>query len=174
MSTLFGSRILMEVTIPIVERQKYTAYEIIPIPITTNNNTIIIKPSTQYVLLNDDAKDYIPISSKEYLRSKENLGGEKIVKPAENAHLDFSENCEISIFMHPQRKTILKLCDFKIIPTSNYFISINFNDLYYLQIVINNHGILSPLSGQNSGLLTLNKDCRQNKPTSAYKLQFQF
>lgn len=167
MSTLYGNRIFMEITIPIVERQQYTAYEIIPIPTIVNNFTIIIKPSAKYVLLNDDAKDYIPISSKEYIQGKVNLCGERIIKPAENAHLDFSENCEISIFMHPQKKTILNLCDYKILPTSNYFISINSNNLYYLQIAkpltIMEYCRQSPAKMheiKNSGLLTLNRDCR--------------
>lgn len=69
--------------------------------------------------------------------------------------------------MHPQKKTILKLCDFKIIPTSNYFISINSNDLYFLQIVkpltIMEYCRHSPAKVHeinDSGLLPLNKDCR--------------
>lgn len=166
-STLYGERIFLEVTIPIVERQKYTAYEIIPIPVTINNYTIILKPSAKYILLNDDAKDYIPISIVEYTQSKTNLCGEKIITPAENPHLDFTENCEISIFMYPQKKNTIKLCDYKVIPTSNYFVSINSNNLYFLQIIkpltIIEYCRQSPAKMHEintSGLLTLDGECR--------------
>lgn len=167
LSSLYGNRILMEVTIPIVERASFTAYEIIPIPTVINNSTIIIKPSTHYVLLNDAAKEYIPISTREYMQSKFNLRGERIIKPAENVYLDYSNNCEISIFLHPQKQTLMNICEIKTIPTSNYFVSINSNDLFLLRIVkpivlleycrnepTQSHEITT------SGLLTLNKDCR--------------
>lgn len=168
-STLYGNRILLEIVIPIIERERYTAYEIIPIPITIRNKTKIIKPTTRYILLNDNAKDYIPITSVEYMQSVSNLCGEKIIKPAENAHLDFTENCEINILMHPQKELIESLCDFKTIQTSNYFISINSNNLYFLHVVkkftfLENcrHSQPEMHKIERSGLLTLDRDCRVN------------
>lgn len=167
MSTLFGNRILMEVNIPIMEREIYTAYEIIPIPTTIDNDTIIIKPSTRYVLLNDGRKEYISITPREYLDSKFNLRGERIIKPAENAMLDYSQNCEISIFMQPKVSTLKKYCDVKIIPTSNYFISINSNDAYYLHIAkplliteYCRHSAAQVHEINKNGVLTLKRDCR--------------
>lgn len=61
-TSLYGNRLLLEVTLPIVERDTYTAYKVIPIPTNINNNTIIINPSRHYVLINST---YIsaPISS---------------------------------------------------------------------------------------------------------------
>lgn len=166
-STLYGDRILMEVVIPIIEREKYTAYEVIPIPTTINNHTIMIKPTTKYVLINDNGKDYIPITSAEYMQGDTNLCGEKIIKPAENAHLDFTENCEISIFMHPRKETIEELCTFKPIQTTNYFISINSHELYFLHIVKNitimeycRHSPAKIHEITTSGLLKLEQDCR--------------
>lgn len=166
-TSLYGNRLFLEVTIPIVEREIYTAYKVIPIPTTIQNNTVIINPSTHYVLINDADKEFIPITASEYSKSKFNMRGEKIIKPAENARFDFSENCEISIFMEPNKHTVSHFCDIKIIPTSNYFISINSNDLFYLKI---NKPILFTeyCQGQTSkfreihesGLLRLGKDCR--------------
>lgn len=166
-STLYGDRILMEVVIPIIEREKYTAYEIIPIPTTINDHTVIIKPTTKYILINDNGKDYIPITSSEYLLGETNLCGEKIIKPAENAHLDFTENCEISIFMHPNKKTIEKLCTFKLIQTTNYFISINSHEIYFVHVVkpitvmeYCRHRPAKVHEIKTNGLLKLEKDCR--------------
>lgn len=134
-SILFGNRIMLELNIPIIERGVYTAYEIIPIPTRIGNETVIIKPSTRFTLLNDGAKEFIPITPREFFKSKFNLHGERIIKPADNAIVDYSQNCEISIFMHPRASTLNKFCDVKIIPTANYFVSINSNDAYYLRIV---------------------------------------
>lgn len=167
LSSLYGNRLLMEISIPIVERETYSAFEIIPIPIVVNNNTMIIKPATQYILLNNDAKEYIPISEKEFRNSKFNLRGERIIKPAENAYLDFSQNCEIGIFINPQKDNIIKYCDIKFIPTSNYFVSLNNNDLFFLNIVKkvtlieycpNTQPNFTEITG--NGLVTLNRDCR--------------
>lgn len=166
-ASLYGDRLLMEVTIPIVERESYTVYKIIPIPTTINNVTIIINPATNYVLMNDEQKEYIPITPKEFTGGKFNLRGERIIKPAENARIEYSQNCEISIFMNPTKDTIAKFCDIKVIPTSNYFISINSNDMFYAKInkpliiteycrgkAAQNHEIIE------SGLLQLSKECR--------------
>lgn len=166
-STLYGTKILMEVKIPIIERGKYTAYEIIPIPTKINSSMIIIKPTTRYVLLNDGKKEFIPISSAEYAESGYNLKRERIIKPAENAIIDYSNSCEITIFMQPIISVLDKLCRIKQIPMSNYFIAINSNDKYYLRITkplmvteYCTHRPAQTIEIIESGLLTLTGDCR--------------
>lgn len=183
-ASLYGNRLLLEVTIPIVERETYTVYKIIPIPATINNNTVIINPSTHYVLLNNEQKEYIPITSKEYSKSKFNMRGERIVKPAENARIEYSQNCEISIFMNPIRDTIQKFCDIKRIPTSNYFISINSNDMFYVKIVkpvliteFCRNKVAQNRVINESGFLKLDKECRVTtdkislRPRAAYRFE---
>lgn len=166
-ASLYGDRLLLEVTIPIVERESYTAYKIIPIPTFVNNNTVILNPSTHYVLINDEQKEYIPITLKEFNNGKFNMRGERIIKPAENARIEYSQNCEISIFMNPSSDTIHKYCDIKVIPTSNYFISINSNDMFYAQIfkpvMITEYCRNKPVKNQEiteSGLIQLDQQCR--------------
>lgn len=166
-TSLYGNRLFMEINIPLVERDIYTAYKIIPIPTTINGNTVIINPSTNYVLINDGVKEYIPITMKEYKDSEINLRGEKIIKPAENSRFEYLENCEVSIFMNPTKRTLEKHCDFKIIPTSNYFIPINSNNQYYLTvnkpIIITEYcrGKSSTIREINeNGLLIIEKECR--------------
>lgn len=166
-STLYGSKIMMEVSIPIVERGVYTVYEIIPIPAMVGNSTVVIKPSTRYVLMNDGQKEFIPITPREYFKSRFNLRGERIIKPAENAVIDYSQNCEISIMMHPKEETLIKYCEIRSIPTSNYFISINSNDAFYLRITkplliteYCRHKPAQPHEIKESGILIISKECR--------------
>lgn len=166
-TSLFDNRLLMEVTIPVVERESYTVYKIIPIPTSINNLTVIINPSTYHVLINDEQKEYVPITEKEFVKGKFNLRGEKIIKPAENARIEYSQNCEISIFMNPTKDTILQHCDIKVIPNSNYFISLNSNDMFYAKImkplIVTEYCRGKPVQNyeiHENGLLQLEKECR--------------
>lgn len=183
-ASLYGKRLLIEVCIPIAEREVYTIYKINPIPTTINNHTVIIKPSTQYLLINDMGNEYIPISSMEFSNGKYNMEGEKILSPAENLHLDYSEQCEINIFMNPNEEIIEELCDIRIIPTSNYFVPIFSDNTYYLTI---NHAVTisehcrghasKTHSITQDGILRLEPDCRINteklsiRPRNNFKLE---
>lgn len=133
--SLFGTRLLIEIVLPIVERQSYTVYEIIPIPILFNNTTVIINPTTSLVLINNNGIEYIPLPPSEYEHAKTNSKNEKIIKPSKNSQLDYTQSCELTIFMNPRKEIIQNLCDIKIIPTANYFISLNNNNLFFVTIV---------------------------------------
>lgn len=166
-ASIFGKRFLLEITLPIIERQQYVAYEIIPIPTLINNKTIIINPSMQYVLINTGGSEYIPISKNELDNSNRNFYNEKIITPSEYSHLDFSQNCEITIFLAPRKNIILDICNIKIIPTMNYFVSINHNDIFFVTIAkpitIIEHCIGKPITAHDlssNGKLTLESNCR--------------
>lgn len=166
-ASLYDNRLLLEVMIPIIEREVYTVYKIIPIPTLIENNTIIINPSSHYMLLNNQAEEYISISDREFLKAKFNLHGERIITPAENAHINYNDNCEIIIFRSPNKKLLSKYCDVKIIPTSNYFVSLNNNDMFYVQIskpiLVTEYCHKKPSSFQeikSSGLLQIDRECR--------------
>lgn len=168
-SSLYLNLLMIEITIPVIEREHYSAYKIIPVPTNVNDYHVLIIPSTQFVLINNKNNEYIPISTEEYSSGNFNIDGEIIIKPAENSHTDYSKNCEISILIHPEKDTITKTCDMKLLPNSNYFIPINNNDLYYTSIskpivileYCHKHASTS-YELTSSGILRLDKDCRVN------------
>lgn len=133
-ATIYNNRLLLELQLPIIEREQYIIYEIIPIPNFINNKTIMIKPSTNYLLINTGMSEYIPISESELHRGHTDFHDEKVITPHENAHMDFSDSCETSIYLAPKENVISKSCDIKFIPTMNYFIPINHNNIYYVTI----------------------------------------
>lgn len=168
-SSLYLQLLMIEITIPVIEREHYSAYKIIPVPTNINDYHVLIIPSTQFVLVNNKNNEYIPISTDEYTSGNFNLDGEIIIKPAENSHTDYSKNCEVSILIHPEKDTMAKTCDMKLLPNSNYFIPINNNDLYYVSIsnpiVILEHCHKQASTSYeltSSGILRLDKDCRVN------------
>lgn len=135
-ATIYNHRLLLELTLPVIERQEYIVYEIIPVPIIINNKTIIIKPSTNYdyILINTGMTEYIPISKSEFHGGHTNFQNAKIISPHESSHLDFSDSCETSIFLAPRKESIVQLCDIKYVPTMNYFTPISYNNIYFVTI----------------------------------------
>lgn len=116
-ASLFGKRLLVEITLPVIERELFTVYKLMPIPTVINNSfNVIILPSMDYFLLNNIGNEYIPITETEFSTSVFNINHEKIIKPAENVHLDYHESCELNIFMNPNKEIISRLCNLKIIP----------------------------------------------------------
>lgn len=182
-ASLYGDRMFIEINIPIVERELYSIYKIIPVPTRVANHTLVIKTTMDYVMINNNDNKYIPIKTDEYSNAQRNIRGEKIIKPAENAHSDFEQTCEINIMKNPSKKIIMELCETKILPNSNYFIPINANDLYYVLI---NHPVSAYEYCRNkiseshhferSGVLKLQQDCRINtdkislRPRTNYKI----
>lgn len=132
-ASLYGNKLLIEINIPKIDRELYIVYEIIPIPIMVNDYPIIIIPSMTYVLFDQNSAGYIPLLKDEF--SNANINMEMIIKPNDNIYHDYTENCEVNIFMNPSQELIIKLCNIKIIPRTNYFIPLNSNDQYYLSVI---------------------------------------
>lgn len=180
--TLYGNKILVEIKVPIIERQIYSVYEVIPIPTIVNDRTLIITPTWRYMLINDMKSEFIPIKNIEFSRSKFNLAGEKIITPDANSYTGHSESCEIQIFTNAE-DSILKFCDTKIIPSTTYFVPININDIYYVSIP-NKIKMVEYCYGSyskdhvlhSSGFLRLTDDCHVSTdkihlmPRSNYKI----
>lgn len=166
-ASLYGKRFLLEITIPIIERQQYATFEIIPVPIMVENKTIIINPLMRFVLINTGGSEYIPITKTELDNANTNFYGEKIITPSENSYLDISQSCEITIFLAPRKNTIMNLCEIRIIPTMNYFIPINHNNIFYITIskpiTLIEHCFGKQIKSydiHNSGKITLEPGCR--------------
>lgn len=151
-ASLFGKRLLLRITIPILERHQYSLYEIIPIPTFIQNKTIIIKPTNRYILMS--TKEYIPVLQSEFDNAKSTPNNEKIFTPSEHTYHDVFQNCELNIFRSPKKSTISKLCNVKIIPTMNYFVAINQNNLFFVAI---------------SNPIKITETCN-NKPLKTYDL----
>lgn len=166
-ATLYGNKMLIEISIPKVEIEVYTAYEIIPIPFKIGNVSAIILPSMTQFLFNHDTADYIPIQKIEYDSSITNSAGERIIKPRDNIFHDFQHNCEMNIFMNSSIVESSNLCNIKVIPNSNLFIPLNYINEYYLSIqssvILHKFCFRKPLSKREistSGILTLYENCR--------------
>lgn len=134
-AALYNNELIVHITIPIIEIEHYTLYKIIPIPTNVNGTQAIILPTTRFVVINNKNNAFTPISHDEYYNSKINVAGEQILKPAENSYSDYTKNCELNILINPNKDIIEKTCNIQVMPSSNFIVSVNNNNLYYVSIV---------------------------------------
>lgn len=166
-AALIGNRLLIEMTIPVVERKEYSLYRSIPVPIKIKEQTQIVSSQPQYFLISDDLHEYILIDEDEYLTAKTNREGEMIFSPAQNVHFTHDNSCEISILMSPIKNSIKKVCKKNLIPSAVYFVAIELNSIYYIHTEKKLH-ILERCNGKpatmhllsTSGYLKLDKKCK--------------
>lgn len=110
-AALYDNKILLELTIPIIERTKYTIYKTIPVPVKTGENSIIIASNPKHFLLTDDHREYIEIEDDEHNGAKVNGDNELIISPAQNAHFTSDGSCEMSILLKSSEKLIQNNCE---------------------------------------------------------------
>lgn len=166
-ASIFDRRLMIEINIPRIDTDSYLAYEITTIPVTLNGFPIIILPNMEYVLINQNTAEYIPLSKKEYDTGIFNVNAEKIIKPNENIYNDYENNCEMKIYMDPTEEAVSSLCNVKVLPVTNYFIPIDLRYKYYLYlstpIKLIEFCQNKPISTQTittSGMLKISEDCK--------------
>lgn len=69
-AALIGTRLLIEITVPVVDRTEYSLFRSIPIPMKIGEETRIISAQPQYFLLSNDLREYILMDDKEFSDAK--------------------------------------------------------------------------------------------------------
>lgn len=133
-ATKYKYRIMIEITIPVTSREKYTLYKATPIPIKINGFTLISKIETKYFLLNKDETKFINLEDKDLETGLKIGENEMIYKPSAIVKLDKSNICEWKLMSEPSIDEILEICEVKQIPKGNYVFEVNENDVYFLSI----------------------------------------
>lgn len=131
-STIYNKKMIIEVTIPIAEREEYNLYKATPIPTKSANGYIIPVPFSTYYLLNPDQTKYIPISAKQLDAGTKLTGNVTLNRPTNTVFLSNNKICEWKIMGDYQTGDLRTACQF--IPFLNYntLISILTNDLYFI------------------------------------------
>lgn len=166
-AAIYDTKLLIEISIPKLDHELYTLYRIIPIPIPTGDFTNVIIPSMEYVVIDQTTANFIPISIDDFKDAPVNTNNEKIISPNSNVHHDFRDNCEMTLKINPHAASIRELCNFRVIPTTNYFISLNSFNKYFIFVAKPTTLIefcprkqVSSRRISSSGFLILTNDCR--------------
>lgn len=133
-AALYESKLLIEIIIPKMDRELYTLYKVIPIPIHSNGFMNIIIPSMEFVLIDQSSGSFIPITNEDLINNPLTSNSERIISPTNNIFHDFRDNCEMTIRLTPISNNIKTLCNFRTIPSSNYFISLGSFNYYFISL----------------------------------------
>lgn len=166
-AAIYDTQLLIEISIPKMDHELYTLYKIIPIPIHTDTFMSVIIPSMEFVLIDQTTANFIPISNDNWKNAPVNTNGEKIISPNSNIHHDFRDSCEMTLKFNPHATNIRNLCNFRTIPTTNYFISLNSFNRYFISLA-KPTALIEFCPGKqvfskhisSSGFLTLTENCR--------------
>lgn len=166
-AAIYDTKLLIEISIPKMDHELYTLYKIIPIPIHTDTFMSVIIPSMEYVLIDQTTANFIPISNDNWKNAPINTNNEKIISPTSNIHHDFRDNCEMTLKLNPHATNVGNLCNFRTIPTTNYFISLNSFNRYFISLT-KPTTLIEFCPGKqvfskhvsSSGFLTLTENCR--------------
>lgn len=105
----------------------------------------------KYFLLNTNKREITPINYDEINKCRKTLRQELICSPEGVTIINKEQSCELSLMLDPNRNSIQKLCEFRIVPNRNYFIQIHQNNQYYCVI---NTPILLTESCPNESMTT--------------------
>lgn len=130
---IYEKRLLLKIQFPVPEKENFIVYNIIPLPIKINNEMKIIKPSANFLLMNNNNTKYVFVSQQELSLAKIDSIENKIV-PIQYIETDFSQNCETNILTQPNRDIVLSHCQFEIIQNENIFYPINLPNSYYVTV----------------------------------------
>lgn len=130
-ATQMNEKILVELNIPILERETYKLIKTIPIPINIKGNTLIIRPTSEYFLFNKAKTQYIPLPQEELRNCIHNFENTLICTPYSPIRTNEEDICELEILLMMNTDETTTNCDYAVIPTQNYLILINQQDQYY-------------------------------------------
>lgn len=166
-ASVYGSKLLIEITIPKMDREQYTLFRVIPIPIHTSGFMSVIIPSMEFVLIDQSNANFIPITRDELTNVPRNADLEQIISPNDNIFHDFRDSCELTLKLNPHSDDVKQLCDFRTIPSTNYFISLQSYNKYFISIykptTLIEFCINNPIKSRRidaSGFLSLSENCK--------------
>lgn len=166
-TTIYENRLLIEITIPKMDRESYILYKIIPIPILAEGFLNIIIPSMEYILIDQSSANFIPIFRDEISNVPSNTNGEKIISPQNNIYHDYKDSCEMTLKLNPHDGNFKELCNFRPIPSTNYFIVLDSFNKFFLSLSKPTSLVefcpgksIQPKRITKSGFLTLSENCK--------------
>lgn len=129
-STLFARKILVEVTLPVTEREQHFLYKATPIPMQIGEHYWITSPLSNYFLLNWDRTKYIPMSQQQLDNGKMLSTGEIMYRPTVTTLLNSNAICEWQILLGGQN--LHTACHFEPFIKRNALISVYADDILFL------------------------------------------
>lgn len=135
-TTIINNRLLIIITIPIVNTNTYEVIRAIPIPTRINNEAVIMQPSTEYFLINRKAQQFIPITAEEHANCARKTNEHIICSTSSPIYIGRHTRCEVSLFNEVDLQDLNVHCKYNIkkIQQRNYFVKLGSPNLFYVYI----------------------------------------
>lgn len=127
---LVDKKLMVEVVVPVVNRDTYKLTKVTTLPVTINNQTIFVDTENRNYLINDEIYEYIPISDSELQKCKKLAGDKLICSPQTEAYIRDENICESKILFGGEINNILRKCNYKHVKNANYIKHLDENTYY--------------------------------------------
>lgn len=131
-STLYAQKIMVEVNIPVAEKEQHFLFKATPIPVQMGQINVISSVHSTYFLLNWDKTKYIAMSKQQLDNGKMLASGEMLYRPTVTTLLNMDEICEWQILLEGSKsQTACHLMPFM---DRNVIITITENEMLFVYL----------------------------------------
>lgn len=165
-SNVWNTTILIEIKLPITDRERFILFKATPVPINAGDLFFIPNLNNYYFMTNWKGNEFIELTEKELNDGIMMTTGNILYRTHGVMYSDPKQKCLWSHFLNRNFENLKALCNLGPVPRSNYITAINENDLYYLTIIreiqiweICRREGMKLHSIKTSGFLQLKPDC---------------
>lgn len=134
-STIHGQKIIIEITIPIVERERFHLYKASPIPTTANSSYLIPFVHSTYFLMNVEQTKYVPMNQKQLDGGRMMSSNEMLYQPTNTTLLTSNGICEWQVLSGATASELQEACQFTPFLHKNVIMTVIENEI----IFVNSH-----------------------------------
>lgn len=163
--TIMQKRLLVEFTIPILERNPYQLNSIVSIPVEYKNNTILINMENSNYLVNNLSRIYIPIEKDELKQCKKIYNQTLVCYPQTEAYFENSDICISNVLFEKTAEKQLGKCTYDNVKKMNLIKALGDNS-YYIYVtepmLMRENCLRIPtklFSLNNTGILKIDPNC---------------
>lgn len=164
-ATIKEKRLLIEMNIPILNKNMYTLHNIIPLPIKHDNEIIIFNIESRNFLVDNQTRTYILIDKMDLQYCKPIFTNALLCFPQTEMYFENQHTCLSNILFRNNIKAILKTCNYNHLPNityikrltdNSYFITTP-NSLLIRENCFRQASILHTV--KSTGILKINANC---------------
>lgn len=122
-------KLLIEINIPIVDRNLFTLYKITPLPMRSPDKLVVFDLSHQYFLVHNSTKIFIPMTINRH-SCREITHKNLLCYPPGESFFENTELCESNILFHESSDVIRESCGYKNIFNTTYIKELNENNYF--------------------------------------------
>lgn len=127
LGTIRENKLLIELMVPMVDRNTYNLKKIIPLPMHNGNTTLVLNIENENYLIQNATKTFIPLKNVD-LDSCREISSKKILcYPTREAHFVDESICESNILFGQKNEKLVQTCSYRNIENKNWIIGLDEN-----------------------------------------------